>query len=36
MVAATRWFQSALDRLHRPLALLAVAVFLLVLHRAER
>lgn len=36
MAAATHWFQSVLDRLERPLALLVVAVFLLALRRAEQ
>jgi hypothetical protein len=36
MATVTRWFQSALDRLDRPLAVLVVAVLLLALRRAER
>jgi hypothetical protein len=36
MTVVTRWIQSALDCLDRPLALFAVAVFLLALRRAER
>ena len=36
MATVTHWFQSALDRLERPLAFLVVALFLLALRRAER
>lgn len=36
MTAAILWFHSVLDRLQRPLAWLAVALFLLALRRAER
>jgi hypothetical protein len=36
MATVTHWFQTALDRLDRPLAFLVVALFLLVLRRAER
>ena len=36
MATLTCWLQCATDRLERPLALLAVAVFLLVLRRVER
>jgi hypothetical protein len=36
MATVTHWFQTALDRLDRPLAFLVVALFLLALRRAER
>ncbi len=36
MANLTHWFQAALDRLDRPLALLVVALFLLALRRAQR
>ena len=36
MATITHWLQSAFDRLDRPLAFLVVALFLLVLRRAER
>lgn len=36
MATVTHRFQSALDRLDRPLALLVVGLFLLALRRAER
>ena len=36
MAAVTCWFQCTIDRLERPLAILAIGVFLLVLRRAER
>jgi hypothetical protein len=36
MAIITRWIQRTVDRLKRPLAFLAVALFLLALHRSER
>ena len=36
MATVTHWFQSAIDRLDRPLAFLAVGLFLLALRHSER
>jgi hypothetical protein len=36
MAAVTCWFQCAIDRLKRPLAVVVIAVFLLALRRTER
>jgi hypothetical protein len=36
MATVTCWFQCAIDRLERPLGLLAVGLLLLAIRRAER
>ena len=36
MAAVTCWFQCAIDRLERALAVVVIAVFLLALRRTER